>query len=388
MVMDSVGVGELPDADQYGDTGSNTLEHAAQAVGGLPLPNLEKLGLGNLVNLHGNGSSSSKVGLAGCYGKMAELSKGKDTTTGHWEMMGIVVEKPFPLYPNGFPKELIREFEKAVGRKTIGNRPASGTEIIKELGEEHYRTGSPIVYTSGDSVFQVAAHEDVVPLEELYRMCKIARSLLIEEHAVGRVIARPFVGKPGDFARTHHRHDYSLEPFSETVLDRIKAQGLDCVSVGKIWDIFAGRGLSRHLPAGPNQEVMEQTFHAVRDINFKDGLVFANLVDFDMLYNHRQDPQGLAKAMTAFDEFLPRLFEGMRQDDVLMITADHGNDPTDQSTDHSREYVPILVYGKEAAKGVDLGTRKSFADCGQTVAEIFGLKPIPAGKSFLREIAS
>ena len=394
IVMDSVGIGELPDAAEYGDRGSNTLEHAAKAVGGLSLPNLESLGLGALVKLR-NGSyqvgdprPAASSPLMGCYGKMAELSKGKDTTTGHWEMMGIVVDRPFPTYPHGFPPEVMREFERKIGRKTLGNKTASGTEIIKELGEEHVRTGSPIVYTSADSVFQVAAHEEVIPLKELYRICKVAREMLKGEHAVGRVIARPFVGKPGAFARTHHRHDYSLEPFAETLLDELKAAGMPCVSVGKIWDIFAGKGLTRHLDAGPNKEVMARTLEGVKDPALDRGLLFANLVDFDMLYNHRQDPDGLARSLVEFDRFLPDLIDALRPDDLLLITADHGNDPTDQSTDHCREYVPILAYGKALAHGRNLGVRKSFADCGQTIAEVLGLRPLKVGASFAKEISA
>jgi phosphopentomutase len=390
--MDSVGVGELPDAAEYGDRGANTLGNAARAVGGLSLPNLESLGLGQLVSLR---SGDYKIGdprpaatspLMGSYGKMAELAKGKDTTTGHWEMMGVVVDRGFPTYPDGFPADLLGAFEKAIGRKTLGNKTASGTEIIKELGEEHCRTGSPIVYTSADSVFQVAAHEEIIPLEELYRICKVARGLLTGPHAVGRVIARPFVGKPGSFARTHHRHDYSLEPFSETLLDRIKAAGLPCVSVGKIWDIFAGRGLTQHLAAGPNAEVMRRTLEGVKDPALDGGLLFANLVDFDMLFNHRQDPVGLAHSLVEFDRFLPDLFDALRPDDLLLITADHGNDPTDNSTDHCREYVPILAYGKSLVHGKNLGVRKTFADCGQTIAEVLGIKPLSVGKSFFKEL--
>ncbi len=384
MVMDSVGVGELPDAKEYGDEGANTLEHAAKAVGGIALPNLESLGLGKLVNLYPSHTNS----LKGAYGKMAELSKGKDTTTGHWEMAGVVVSQAFPTYPNGFPASLMKEFESRIGRKTLGNKTASGTEIIKELGDEHYRTGSPIVYTSADSVFQVAAHEEIVPLEELYRICKIAREILRGEHAVGRVIARPFIGKPGKFERTHHRHDYSLDPSGDTLLDVIKSAGLETVSVGKIWDIFAGRGISRHLTAGPNAEVMEKTLEGMKDSKFKDGLLFSNLVDFDMLYNHRQDPKGFAKSMEEFDRFLPQIFSALADDDILMITADHGNDPTDNSTDHCREYVPILVYGKNIPAGLNLGARKSFADCGQTIAELLQVPRLAAGESFASALSA
>lgn len=385
MIMDSVGIGELPDADEYGDRGANTLGHTAEKVGGLPLPNLESLGLGRLVDLRTSGPEPQ---LKGSYGRMAEISKGKDTTTGHWEMTGIVVDRPFPTYPNGFPQDLIREFERRVGRKALGNKTASGTEIIKELGEEHVRTGALIVYTSADSVFQIAAHEEVVPLDELYRICKVARGLLTGEHAVGRVIARPFVGKPGAFERTHHRHDYSLEPFADTLLDHVQKKGLPTISVGKIWDIFAGRGITKHLAAGPNREVMERTLAAIRDPQFSDGLLFANLVDFDMLFNHRQDPKGFAESMREFDAFLPSILEAMRPDDVLLISADHGNDPTDDSTDHCREYVPVLAYGKSLPAGVDLGTRGTFADCGQTIADFLRVAPIPVGKSFAPQLLS
>lgn len=384
--MDSVGIGELPDSAEYNDKGVNTLGHAAEAVGGISLPHLEQLGLGKLVNLTPNSKRQTQSSLIGSYGKMAELSKGKDTTTGHWEMMGVVVRRAFPTYPKGFPSSIIREFENAIGRKTLGNKAASGTEIIKELGDEHYKTGRPIVYTSADSVFQIAAHEEIISLEELYKMCKTARSILKDEHAVGRVIARPFIGKPGAFVRTHHRHDFSLEPFSETLLDKIKASGLDCWGVGKIWDIFAGKGLTHHLPAGDNDDIMQKILEGLSDSKLKKGLLFANLVDFDMLYNHRQDPEGLAKALVAFDQFLPQLFEKIKEDDVLIITADHGNDPTDNSTDHSREYVPILIYGKSLVSGKDLGVRKSFADCGQTIAELMGISPLNVGESFAKEI--
>lgn len=397
VVLDSVGVGELPDAKEYGDLGSNTMEHAAQVCGGVSLPNLERLGLGELAQLRPSIVNSPRLNplpqgersnerIMGCYGKMAEQSAGKDTTTGHWEMAGLIVKEAFPTYPNGFPSEIIQEFEQKIGRKTLGNKPASGTEIIKELGEEHYRTGKPIIYTSADSVFQIAAHEEIVPLSQLYEICKIARKILTGKHAVGRVIARPFVGKPGNFVRTHNRHDYALEPFGETLLDRVKASGLDCISVGKIWDIFCGRGITNHLGTGPNALMMEKILEGMNDPNFKRGLLFANLVDFDMLFNHRQDPQGFIQAMIEFDRFLPKLFESMQPEDVLMITADHGNDPTDQSTDHTREYVPILVYGQSLKSGINLGLRKTFADCGQTIAEFLGIPPLSVGESFAQNL--
>ncbi len=377
--MDSVGVGELPDAASYGDQGSDTLGHSAKAFGGVSLPHLESLGLGHLSRLY---SANSPSAIVGSYGKMAELSSGKDTTTGHWEMMGVLVDQPFPTYPGGFPKELIQEFEFKIGRKTLWNKTASGTEIIKELGDEHCKTGSPIVYTSADSVFQIAAHEGVIPLDELYKICKIAREMLTGEHAVGRVIARPFIGETGSFVRTHHRHDYSLEPKTPTLLDRLQAKKIPVFSVGKIWDIFTGKGITRHLQGGPNEEVMEKTLLAVQDPTFDFGFLFSNLVDFDMLYNHRQDPKGFIQAMIDFDRFLPRLFAAMRDDDLLMITADHGNDPTDNSTDHTREYVPLLCYGKKIESGINLGVRESFADCGQTIADIFGVERLSIGKSF------
>ncbi len=387
VVMDSVGVGELPDAAEYGDQGSDTLGHSASAFGGVSLPNLESLGLGCLTRLWVEKGTVPKgtvpFSIIGSYGKMAEISQGKDTTTGHWEMMGVEVDKAFPTYPHGFPADLIQKFESKIGRKTLGNKPASGTEIIKELGEEHYKTGNPIVYTSGDSVFQIAAHEEIIPLEELYRICKIAREMLTGEHAVGRVIARPFVGKPGSFSRTHHRHDYSLEPFTPTLLEIMQSHEIPVLSAGKIWDIFVGKGVTRHLEGGPNEEVMEKILEGVADPKFDRGLLFANLVDFDMLYNHRQDPLGFIRAMIDFDQFLPRLFAAMKENDLLMITADHGNDPTDNSTDHTREYVPILCYGEKIKRGINLGVRKSFADCGQTIADLFGLPPLKIGKSFV-----
>ena len=389
IVMDSVGIGELPDAGEYGDIGADTLGHAAKAVGGVSLPNLESLGLGKLTVLRDEKPSHKDPAgknILGSYGKMAEASKGKDTTVGHWEMMGVIVKKPFPLYPDGFPPSVINKFETDIGRKTLGNKPASGTEIIQELGEQHCKTGFPIVYTSQDSVFQIAAHEDVIPLDDLYAMCKIARKILCGDHAVGRVIARPFTGKPGSFTRTRNRHDFSLEPAGETVLDRIKSEGLDSIGVGKIKDIFAGRGLTAHVNAGTNEEVLQAVAEGLANPGFKKGLLFANLVDFDMLYNHRQDPAGLIKALGVFDRFLPQLFDAMKEDDALFITADHGNDPTDHSTDHCREYVPIMACGARIAKGKNLGVRKSFADCGKTISEMLGVKLLPAGVSFAKEI--
>ena len=385
IVMDSVGIGALPDAGDYGDAGADTLPHAAAAAGGVSLPALEGMGLGRLADLRGSGPSNGPV--RGCYGKMAEISKGKDTTTGHWEMAGVIVETPFPVYPRGFPADIISAFEKKSGRKVIGNAPASGTEIIRELGEEHLRTGSLIVYTSADSVFQIAAHEDVVPLEELYRLCREARAILAGPHAVGRVIARPFIGKPGSFQRTRHRHDFSLDPPGRTLLDRIQSSGLECWSVGKIWDIFAGRGITRHLGGASNQEVMAKIREGLDDPAFKNGLLFANLVDFDMLYNHREDPRGFIRSLREFDDFLPRIVSRLGGEDALLITADHGNDPTDGSTDHSREYVPVLGWRPGLEEARDVGVRGSFADLGQTVAELLGTGELPAGESFAGALA-
>lgn len=380
IVMDSAGVGELPDAEQYGDMGSNTLGNISRAVGGLELPNTGRLGLGNILPLEGVPAMKSP---AGAFGKLAEQSAGKDTTTGHWEIAGIILERPFPTYPHAFPPELIAEYERLIGRKTLGNKVASGTAIIDELGKQHMETGYPIVYTSADSVFQIAAHEEVIPINELYRFCQIARDMLVGEHAVGRVIARPFTGQPGSFKRTERRHDYSLTPPQDTLLDIIRAAGLEVMAVGKIKDIFAQRGVTRHKPAKNNADGMDKTleFMAQGDA----GLIITNLVDFDMVYGHRNNAAGYAEALREFDTRLPGVIERLQEDDMLVITADHGCDPTTQSTDHSREYVPVLVYGSQVQGGVNLGTRETFADLGATVAEALGQK-LPTGKSFLREI--
>jgi phosphopentomutase len=370
LVMDSAGCGEMPDAAAYGDQGANTLGHIAAKVGGLDLPALASLGLGKLVDLRV--PALAEAPLKGCYGKMHERSSGKDTTTGHWEMMGLVVPKAFPTYPKGFPKDLLSEYERRIGRGTLGNKPASGTEIIKELGEEHVKTGKPIVYTSADSVFQIACHEDVIPNEELYRLCQVARDMLTGEHAVGRVIARPFEGRPGAFKRTPRRRDFSLKPHGPTVMDALKAAGRMVYAVGKIEDIFAAVGVTEAVHSQGNEEVMRDTLAAVKSKKDK-GLIFANLVDFDMLFGHRNDPAGYAGALRAFDAWLPSLFAAMGPDDVMMITADHGNETTDVSTDHTREYVPILAWGPRT-KPKDLGVRKSFADLGATVAELLDVK--------------
>ena len=378
MVLDGVGVGELPDAAEYGDVGSNTLAHVAEAVGGLALPNLEALGLGHIGHFAGIRTMGQPDG---CFGRMGQLSKGKDSTAGHWEMAGILLEEPFPIYPRGFPKEMLDLFEQASGRKVLGNRAASGTEIIQELGEEHMRTGAPIVYTSTDSVFQIAAHERVVPVEELYRVCRAARKLLKPPHQVARVIARPFIGEPGLFVRTERRRDFSVEPPSPTLLDILKRSGQLIVGIGKIEDLFNGRGLTRSIHTGNNAAGMGETVRLLKTM--PRGLIFVNLVDFDTLYGHRNNPSGYAKALREFDARLPALLDAVRPGDLLCVTADHGNDPTTPGTDHSREYVPLLLFGPRLAQGVNLGTRRTFADLGQTIAEALGAPRLDCGESFL-----
>ena len=380
IIIDSVGAGELPDADLYGDAGSNTLGNMSRAVGGLKLPNLQKLGLGNIIEIAGVPPAEPSLGA---FGKMGEASAGKDTTTGHWEISGVKLDKPFPVFPNGFPLEIIAEFESRIGRKTLANEVASGTEIMSRLGEEHMKTGYPIVYTSADSVFQIAAHEEVIPLQELYRMCRTAREMLIGQYAVGRVIARPFVGRPGEFKRTSNRHDFSLEPPRATVLDMLKEKGRAVLGVGKINDIFAGRGLTETVHTENNMDGVDKTINFIKQD--KKGLVFTNLVDFDSVFGHRNDPSGYADALAEFDRRLPEILELINDSRLLIITADHGCDPTTVSTDHSREYVPLLVYGSKVRNGVNLGTRKTFADIAATLAEIFDLDFHDA-TSFLGEL--
>jgi phosphopentomutase len=399
IVLDSVGIGPLPDAAEYGDVpaggrwqdGRNTLGHIARwkakngggvsGVGCRPLqiPNLVRLGLANIAPLE---HLEPPTKPAGCYGKGATKSPGKDTTTGHWEMAGVWLDQAFPVYPNGFPRELIERFEQAIGRATLGNKPASGTEIIKELGAEHLKTGKPIVYTSGDSVFQIAAHEEVVPVPELYRMCEIARKLLDGPHRVGRVIARPFVGKPGDFRRTANRHDYAVQPPRPMLLDVLAERKVPVLGIGKIHDIYNGRGVENYVTTKNNADGMEKLGAALG--TNPSGLVFINLVDFDMLYGHRKDVEGFARSLEEFDEMLGPFLDDLKPRDLLLITADHGCDPDDcsPSTDHSREYVPILAYSPGARGGVNLGVRATLADMGQTGAENFGGK-IPRGESFL-----
>jgi phosphopentomutase len=377
IVLDSVGIGAMPDAARFGDVGSDTLGNIAKKHR-LQLPSLSRLGLAHIKPLPG----LSAVGRpAGAFGRCTLASPGKDTTTGHWEMAGIILEHPFPVYPNGFPPELIGEFEARIGRSTLGNKPASGTEIIQELGSEHIRTGDPIVYTSADSVFQVAAHESVIPLDELYRICEIAREMLRGPHEVGRVIARPFTGEPGAFVRTANRHDYAVPPPPGMLLDRLAEVGIPVCGIGKIADIFLGRGISRSLKTSNNADGMQKTFEAMREQD--RGLIFVNLVDFDQQYGHRNDAKGYAAALEAVDRWLPSLELG--DHDLLILTADHGCDPTTPSTDHSREYTPLLAFGHSVRPGVDLGTRRTLADIGQTVAENFGSR-IEAGTSFLRDI--
>ncbi len=381
VVLDSVGIGALPDAERYGDAGSDTLGHLAAAVGGLHLPHLARFGLGNIAPLAGVAPSPQPLAA---FGRMAEKSAGKDTTTGHWEMCGIVLDKPFPTYPDGFPPEVIEPFCRAIGRRVLGNKVASGTEIIVELGAEHVRTGWPIVYTSADSVFQIAAHEEIIPLPELYRICQAARHILQGEHAVGRVIARPFTGAPGQFRRTANRHDFSLPPPGATLLDLVAAAGKDVWAVGKISDVFAGRSVARSQPTRDNMEGIDCTLAFLRQP--REGgpaLIFANLVDFDMLWGHRNDPAGYAQGLAAFDARLPELAAAVGEDDMFIITADHGCDPTTPGTDHTREYVPLLVYSPGGQAGVDLGTRSTFADLGATVAEALGVANPGPGRSFL-----
>ena len=381
LILDSVGIGALPDAHLYGDEGSHTLGHIAKTVSGLQLTNLARLGLGKVAPLQG---IASNFPAEGAYGMMAEMSAGKDTTTGHWEIAGLLTKDPMPTFPQGFPAALIEAFTIATGKKVLGNKVASGTEIIQELGEEHLRTGFPIVYTSADSVFQIAAHEEVIPLSELYELCQKARKILTGKWAVGRVIARPFIGTPGNFIRTAHRHDYSLLPPGRTVLDALQAKGEEVIGVGKIADIFAGQGISRSIPTKSNLEGIAESIRAWQEL--KSGLVMTNLVDFDSLYGHRNNPVGYAKALEETDARLGEILALVKEEGVLIITADHGNDPTTESTDHSREYVPLLVYGKNIQADFNLGRRKTFADIAATLSELYDLSYRCPGESFLRQI--
>ncbi len=380
IVLDSVGIGEEPDAAEYGDEGSNTIAAAATSQY-FDMPNMQKLGLFNIDGVTCRPKAEAPLGA---FARMQEISKGKDTTIGHWEIAGINSPKPLPTYPDGFPVEVLREFEEKTGHKVICNKPYSGTDVIRDYGKEHVETGALIVYTSADSVFQIAAHESVVPVEELYRYCQIARDMLVGEHGVGRVIARPFTGESPNFTRTTNRHDFSLQPPKVTMLDQLVENQFDVIAVGKINDIFAGKGVSEFVRTKGNEEGIERTLeYTKRDFN---GLCFINLVDFDMLYGHRNDVDGYAKALTYFDTKLPEIMAGLREGDLLMITADHGCDPITPSTDHSREYTPWVIYGSEVKPGVNLGTRPTFADIAATVLDYFGVEQKVTGTSMLNKI--
>lgn len=379
IVLDGVGIGAAPDAASYGDEGSDTLGNTARAVGGLHMPHMQRLGLGNITDVPGVPPVERPEA---CYGRMMERSAGKDTTTGHWELAGLRLDTPFPTYPSGFPAGVIEAFSTRIGRGVLGNVVASGTVIIEQLGEEHMRTGKPIVYTSADSVFQIAAHEDIIPIDELYDMCRSARDVLEGEHAVGRVIARPFIGEQGNFTRTYRRRDFSLEPPTSTVLDKLVARGVSVIGVGKIEDIFAGKGISESYPTEGNMHTLDETVRLLRE---HDGpaLLFANCIDFDALWGHRNDPKGMAAGLEQFDERIPDLLAALRPADLLLFVADHGNDPTTPSTDHSREYVPLLAYGPSLQGGVNLGTRDTFADVAATLSDFFDVDRPEHGSSFL-----
>jgi len=380
IVLDGVGIGALPDAARYGDEGSDTLGHVT-ALARPALPTLQSLGLGNIVPL---ASVPPVAAPSAALGRMAEASAGKDSVTGHWEIAGLVLDRPFPTFPDGFPPSLIEQFEAAIGRRTLGNEVASGTEIIARLGDEHVATGRPIVYTSADSVFQIAAHEDVIPVAELYRMCEVAYRLAVEGLGVGRVIARPFVGSSGHYVRTANRHDYAMPPQGETLLDRLSARGIEVLTIGKVADLFAGRGITRSVPTRSDEAGMRAVSEAAETV--ARGLVFANLVDFDTVYGHRNDVEGFARNLERFDAWLSGFLGAVRAGDLVIITADHGNDPATPSTDHSREYVPLLVFGSGVRAGADLGTRGTFADLGQTIAAVFDAGPLAHGRSFLSDL--
>lgn len=379
IVLDSLGIGELPDAEKYNDTCSNTLK-SLYNTHRLNIPNLAKMGI---FNINGINYAPSVLKTTASYAKMTEKSNGKDTTVGHWEIAGLISEKPFPTYPNGFPKEIINEFEKQTGKKVLCNKPYSGTQVILDYGQQHEKTGDLIVYTSSDSVFQIAAHEDVIPIEELYEYCKIARNILVGEHSVGRVIARPFINKYPNYTRTSNRHDFSLKPGEKTMLDYLSDNGYDVISIGKINDIFAGQGITEHISTKSNDDGINKTFEvANRDF---EGLCFVNLVEFDSVYGHRNNTEGYTEALNFFDSRLGLLLPKLKKDDILIITADHGCDPETPSTDHSREYTPMLIYGN-SIKSVDLKVRESFSDIGKTVLDIFGIRNNISGTSFLKQV--
>lgn len=382
IVLDSVGIGEAPDAADFDDIGSDTLGHIARECGGLNMPNMAALGLSNIREIEGVPASDKPRAY---YTKMQEASNGKDTMTGHWEIMGLYIDTPFRVFPDGFPDELIQRIEEKTGRKVIGNKPASGTEIIEELGEEHVKTGALIIYTSADSVLQIAAHEDIVPLKELYEICEFCREITLEDpYMLGRIIARPFIGEVGSFKRTANRHDYALKPFGRTTMNEMKDAGLDVIALGKISDIFDGEGITKAVRTVSNMDGMDKMVQTLGE-SFK-GLSFLNLVDFDAVYGHRRDPKGYGQALEDYDQRLPEVFEKMTEKDLLIITADHGNDPTYKGTDHTREYVPLLVYSPRFAEGKELPLRKTFADLGATVADNFGVKLPEHGTSFLNDL--
>ncbi len=382
-VMDSVGIGALPDSEKFGDVGVNTLGNIAKASEHFNIPNLRKLGVGNIEGLDMIEPYESPIGA---FGRSGEVSNGKDTTTGHWEMAGLYLEEPFQTFPNGFPDSIIQEFEEKTGRKVLCNKPYSGTEVIADYGEEHMRTGNVIVYTSADSVFQIAAHEEIVPLEELYSMCEIARKIMMGENQLARIIARPFVGQLGNFERTANRRDYSLKPFGKTVLDHAKDAGLDVQAVGKIVDIFNGQGITEDVHTKSNMDGVDWTLKYLNTDS--KGIIFTNLVDFDAKFGHRRNVEGYREAIEALDARIPEILDAMNDDDLIIFTADHGNDPTYKGTDHTREYVPILVYGKDVIAGAEIGTRKTFSDIAATVADILGIKATPFGESFKSIILS
>ena len=381
IVMDSLGVGELPDADLYGDIGSHTLDNTYKSCGGLKIDNLENLGFGNIEGVKYLNKIEKPIGA---YGKLAERSRGKDTVTGHWEIAGVILDTPLNTYPNGFSDDIINEFLEKVNKKgMLGNCVASGTEIIERLGDEHVKTGYPIIYTSADSVFQIAAHEDVIPLDELYKMCEIAREMLVGENIVGRVIARPFEGGDGKYTRTSNRRDYALDPFSKTMLEYLKEDGKEVACVGKIEDIYNHKGVTKAIHIKNNMDGVDQTLKYMDEV--KEGLIFTNLVDFDMLFGHRNDPKGYGNAIEELDKRLPEFFEKMTDEDILILTADHGCDPTTESTDYSREYIPLLVYGKNI-KPISIGTRNSFTDIGKSVLDYFNVENEIDGSSFIEKI--
>ena len=377
LIMDSVGIGALPDSEKFGDVGVNTLGNIVKAFPDIKIDNLKKMGVGNIEGFNELDATDNPIAS---YGRSLEFSNGKDTTTGHWEIAGLKIEKPFKTFPNGFPDEVINEFERLTNRKVLCNKPASGTVILEELGEEHMRTGNPIVYTSADSVFQIAAHEEIIPLEELYKMCEIAREILRGENQVARVIARPFIGTKGSFERTSNRHDYSLDPFGKTVLDIAKEANYEVKAVGKIVDIFNGNGITESVHTVSNMDGVDKTIEYLKT-DFK-GILFTNLVDFDAKFGHRRNVEGYKKALEEFDRRIPEILETMKDDDMLIITADHGNDPTYKGTDHTREYIPLLVYGKKIKKNINLGTRKTFADIAATISDILKIDSTGNGESF------